>query len=80
MIKYALICAEGHQFEDWFDNMADYDQKKENNSLACPVCGSTHVQKAIMAPRVSASNAAATPCGASADALPSCAGSCPALQ
>lgn len=55
MIRYSLICAEGHDFDEWFDSMADYDTKKESAALVCPTCGDTHVEKAIMAPRLSGS-------------------------
>lgn len=58
MIKYALRCECGHEFEDWFDNMADFDAKK-GSSLVCPACGGQQVSKAIMAPRVGKSQAAA---------------------
>lgn len=58
MIVYALRCACGHEFDQWFDNMADFDTKK-TSGIPCPTCGGTKVAKAIMAPRVKA--AAATP-------------------
>jgi len=58
MIKYALACSCGHEFEEWFDNMADYDAKK-GTRLTCPSCGGLSVSKAIMAPRVGKSQAAA---------------------
>ncbi|QCG94021.1 DUF1178 family protein [Azospirillum sp. TSA2s] len=51
MIVYALHCACGHDFDQWFDNMADYDTKKAAG-IPCPSCGGTEVAKAIMAPRV----------------------------
>ena len=52
MIKYALRCDEGHGFEGWFSNSADYDEQAERNLLSCPVCGSAAVSKALMAPAV----------------------------
>ncbi|WP_042697063.1 DUF1178 family protein [Azospirillum sp. B506] len=51
MIVYALHCTCGHDFDQWFDNMADYDAKKADG-IPCPSCGGTEVAKAIMAPRV----------------------------
>lgn len=52
MILYALACPCGHDFDQWFDNSADYDAKK-GNGLICPSCGGSEVRKAIMAPFVS---------------------------
>ena len=52
MIKYTLRCADEHRFEGWFSSMADYDEQAERGLLSCPVCGSTEVCKALMAPAV----------------------------
>ena len=52
MIKYALGCAEGHAFESWFPDSAAYDKQRKRGLIACPECGSTRVDKAIMAPAV----------------------------
>ena len=52
MIKYALGCAEGHPFESWFPDSAAYEKQRKRGFVACPECGSTDVDKAIMAPAV----------------------------
>jgi hypothetical protein len=52
MIKYALGCAEGHEFESWFPDSAAYEKQRKRGLVACPACGSTAVDKAIMAPAV----------------------------
>jgi hypothetical protein len=52
MIKYALACAGGHAFESWFPDSAAYDKQRKRGFVACPECGSTRVDKAIMAPAV----------------------------
>ena len=52
MIKYALGCAEGHEFESWFSDSAAYERLRKRRLVACPECGSTDVDKAIMAPAV----------------------------
>ena len=57
MIRYALACAEGHEFESWFANSAAFDKQKKRGLVSCPVCGSTKVDKAIMAPRLARSDA-----------------------
>ena len=55
MIKYALVCDKGHDFESWFADGAAFDKQTRRKLVACPHCNSTKVEKAIMAPRVSSS-------------------------
>ncbi|MBF0374605.1 MAG: DUF1178 family protein [Alphaproteobacteria bacterium] len=65
MIKFSLKCAADHVFEEWFSNGADYDEKAQAGSLACPSCGDTHIAKSIMAPnigRAKAAEPAPSPC------------------
>ena len=52
MIKYSLICHEGHEFEAWFQSSAAYDKQSAKAQVACPHCGSVKVDKAIMAPAI----------------------------
>ena len=52
MIKYRLTCGDGHEFEGWFRDSADYDFQAEKGLLDCPGCGSEDVRKAVMAPAV----------------------------
>jgi hypothetical protein len=59
MIKYALGCAAGHSFESWFPDSAAYEQQRKRSLVACPECGSTRVEKAIMAPAVRGAERAA---------------------
>ena len=55
MIVFDLICRpEGHVFEAWFGSGEDYDSQCERGLVQCPLCGSEHVEKAVMAPRVGA--------------------------
>jgi len=53
MIKYALVCEQRHEFESWFANSTAYDKQAKRGLVSCPACGSTKVEKAIMAPRLS---------------------------
>lgn len=53
MIRYSLICREGHEFEAWFAGSAAYDEQRANGRVTCPQCGSADVAKALMAPSVS---------------------------
>ncbi len=56
MIKYRLVCAEGHEFEAWFRDSADYDQQEKAALVSCPECGTMEVRKAIMAPAIARSS------------------------
>jgi hypothetical protein len=55
MIRYALRCAKGHEFEAWFANSGAFDAQQKRRLLVCPVCASTKVGKAMMAPSVAKS-------------------------
>jgi hypothetical protein len=53
MIHYNLHCvACGHDFDDWFGNMADWEARKAD--YACPACGAARIEKALMAPSLGA--------------------------
>jgi hypothetical protein len=52
MIRYALVCANGHSFDSWFQNSAAYDKQRKRGLVECPACGDSKVEKAIMAPRI----------------------------
>ena len=55
MIKYSLSCKKGHEFESWFSNSDAFDGQVRAGLVECPFCGSTKVEKALMAPSVSTS-------------------------
>jgi hypothetical protein len=61
MIRYALHCEHGHDFESWFQNSASYDKQAKRALIACPICGSAKVEKAIMAPRLNRAEAPEPP-------------------
>lgn len=50
MIRYALVCRNGDEFEGWFRSSADYEAQEP--SLDCPVCGVVEVRRAPMAPAI----------------------------
>jgi hypothetical protein len=52
MIRYALKCDRGHDFESWFQSAEAFDKVADAGLVACPDCGSTGVGKALMAPEV----------------------------
>ncbi len=53
MIRFALHCDAGHDFEAWFRNNADFDAQASRGLVNCPHCGSASVAKSLMAPSVS---------------------------
>lgn len=55
MIRYALSCDSGHDFEGWFASSDAFDTQKAHRSIMCPACGSSEVEKALMAPNVATS-------------------------
>ncbi|GAB5470071.1 MAG: DUF1178 family protein [Rhodospirillales bacterium] len=54
MIKYDVKCDQGHVFEGWFPNSDGFEAQRAQGEVACPVCGSQSVEKAVMAPRLPA--------------------------
>ena len=52
MIRYALRCSAGHGFESWFRSAEAYEGLRAAGHVACPVCGTTEVEKALMTPQV----------------------------
>jgi hypothetical protein len=52
MIRYTLRCEHGHQFESWFQSSSAYESQERRHLIDCPSCGSSKVERAIMAPRV----------------------------
>ena len=55
MIKYALVCDQGHTFESWFSNADGYETQVKRGFVECPACQSKQVAKAMMSPSVSTS-------------------------
>jgi len=60
MISYSLKCDNDHTFDSWFASADAFDKLSGADMVSCNICGSTKVQKAIMAPRVSTGKAAET--------------------
>jgi len=52
MIVFDLSCGSGHVFEAWFGSSTDYEDQRARGLVACPICGVTEVDKAVMAPNV----------------------------
>ncbi|MCW4116614.1 DUF1178 family protein [Aurantimonas sp. MSK8Z-1] len=66
MIHYALRCEPaGHAFDGWFRSSSDFETQVQRGLVACTVCGSARVGKALMRPAV-ATRRTAAPSGAGA--------------
>lgn len=52
MIKFALLCARGHEFHTWFQSSEAFDTQVKSGLVLCPLCQVTEVTKAIMAPAI----------------------------
>ncbi len=54
MIRYDLTCTEGHRFDGWFKSSATFEAQRDAGQVACAVCGSAQVDRALMTPGVPA--------------------------
>lgn len=54
MIRYALTCSDKHEFDSWFQSAEAYDRLRGVGLVNCSVCGSSEVEKLLMAPAVQA--------------------------
>jgi len=52
VIQFTLKCDKDHRFDSWFQSASAFDKLQSAGMVACAVCGSTHVEKALMAPSV----------------------------
>ena len=69
MIRYALRCLDGHDFDGWFRSSQVFDQLRNGGQVTCPRCGDPRVDRALMAPAVAGEASAAAPGTSPADAL-----------
>ena len=52
MIRYDLICDHGHEFDGWFSDSAAFDKQQKRWLVECTHCGSSKIQKQLMAPGI----------------------------
>jgi hypothetical protein len=57
MIRYALVCENGDEFDAWFGSSSDFDDQEASGQLLCPHCGDVRVRKAVMAPAIARGSA-----------------------
>jgi hypothetical protein len=53
LIRFSLCCERDHEFEAWFRSNEDFGSQQKRGFIACPICGTGKVEKALMAPSVS---------------------------
>lgn len=70
MIHYSLKCDRDHRFDSWFKSAAAFETLAKAGHVACAVCGSQSVEKAVMAPRVARPDGTAAPLPQDASAVP----------
>lgn len=63
MIRYALVCDQGHEFEGWFAASSDFDDQSSRGLIDCPTCNSRVVRKQIMSPAVAGAKKRGEPAG-----------------
>lgn len=61
MIRYDLRCDKGHDFDGWFRDSAGFDTLNRAGQVTCTHCGSSKVEKALMAPRVASAGELTSP-------------------
>lgn len=52
MIRYALRCSRGHDFDGWFRSSDGFQAMLDAGQVTCSACGDADVRKALMAPSV----------------------------
>ena len=52
MIRYDLICDNGHEFDGWFSDSEAFEKQVKRRLVTCTHCGSEDVTKQIMAPGI----------------------------
>ncbi len=54
MIRYDLVCGNGHAFRAWFSSSEAFEHQREEGLVSCPVCGDSRVERQITAPAIPA--------------------------
>ncbi|MFL5281494.1 MAG: DUF1178 family protein [Rhodopila sp.] len=61
MIHYQLRCSQEHGFDGWFKDSATFEKQAQLGLIECPECGSTEVERALMAPALTRREALPVP-------------------
>jgi hypothetical protein len=52
MIHYQLCCDADHEFDGWFKDSDNFDRQAARQLISCPVCASSKIRRALMAPGI----------------------------
>lgn len=72
MIRYDLRCEKGHDFDGWFRSSDGFETLRDAGQVTCATCGTTRVDRALMAPALAEKRpltAARNPAEAALEAL-----------
>jgi hypothetical protein len=58
MIHYQLCCDVDHEFDGWFKDSDNFERQATRKLINCPVCASTKIRRALMAPGIRKKGAA----------------------
>ncbi len=61
MIHYQLCCEADHEFDGWFKDSDNFDRQVVRRLVSCPVCASTEIRRALMAPGIRKKGRASAP-------------------
>ena len=61
MIQFTIKCADDHRVDSWFQSAEAFDKLLARGLVSCAICGSTDVEKAMMAPRIRDGKSEGTP-------------------
>lgn len=75
-----LGCQHGHVFEGWFASEDDFQSQKTRALVQCPMCGDSHIDKRLSAPRLNLGAAAPAPASSSSAPAAPAAASRQAMQ
>ena len=70
MIHYQLRCLSEHAFDGWFRDSAAFEKQAKAGLVACPECGDTTVNRALMAPSIARGGAVVDQSGQAAAPAP----------
>ncbi|PHK93087.1 hypothetical protein CR162_20385 [Pseudoroseomonas rhizosphaerae] len=52
MIHYQLRCDQDHGFDGWYKDSAAFEKLSRAGMIDCPICGSSKIGRALMAPAI----------------------------
>ncbi|MDI6795522.1 MAG: DUF1178 family protein [Desulfatibacillaceae bacterium] len=63
MIVFDLECKDGHAFEGWFSDSADFESQMKRGLICCPVCNETSVSRKLSPVAIRTNSGSSQPVG-----------------